>query len=246
LRQPLIVSAGMPRAGSGWYYNLLHDLVVSSGGQNARQVRTNYHLELFLTEVNCNISTLSFYRIIPVLVPTLFNNKFVVKTHAGPTLTAHNLIRNKRLFVIYIYRDPRAALLSAYEYGQRAIENKRPNAFSHLKNLEESAEFIRFYINIWDAWSGMENVLVLRYEDLLSNYHKAIEKTALFLNLDLANTSSPQVIEKYQPGKGDPGQIGTHFSQGEAERFRSVFDPDQLEHFNHIFEPFLPRMGYEK
>jgi hypothetical protein len=92
----------------------------------------------------------------------------------------------------------------------------------------------------------MENVLVLRYEDLLSNYHKAIEKTALFLNLDLANTSSPQVIEKYQPGKGDPGQIGTHFSQGEAERYRSVFDPDQLEHFNHIFEPFLPRMGYEK
>ena len=29
LGKPLIVSVGMPRAGSGWHYNLIHDLVVA-------------------------------------------------------------------------------------------------------------------------------------------------------------------------------------------------------------------------
>ena len=35
----IILSAGMPRAGSGWYFNLMHDLITNSGGQNARQIR---------------------------------------------------------------------------------------------------------------------------------------------------------------------------------------------------------------
>ena len=246
MSQPLLVSAGMPRAGSGWYYNLLQDLVESSGGQNARQVRKKYHLERFLTEVNCNISTLGFHRIIPVLVPTLFGNKFVVKTHAGPTDFARYLIKNKRIFVIYIYRDPRAAMLSAFEYGQRSISNQKSNAFSHLNNFEEAAEFMSFYVKIWDAWSIIEHVLVIRYEDLLSNYHAAIEKTAQFLGIELDNTRSKKVIQHYRPGKGTPDQRGTHFSQGEAERFRREFDPDQLEHFSQMFEPSLLRMGYKK
>lgn len=242
----MLISAGMPRAGSGWYYNLLHDLVESSGGQNARQVRKKYHLEQFLTEVNCNISTLGFQRIIPVLIPTLFGNKFVIKTHSGPTGFARYLIKNKRLIIIYIYRDPRAALLSAYEYGQRSHTNQRSNAFSHLKNLEEAAEFMSLYIDIWDAWSRIEQVLVIRYEDLLSNYHAEIEKTAQFLDIELENTLSQKVIQHYQPGKGTPDQRGTHFSQGEAERFRRELDPTQLEHFSRMFEPSLLRMGYEK
>ena len=43
----LILSVGMPRAGSGWYYNLTHDLIVSSGGQDARQVRAPLSLAGF-------------------------------------------------------------------------------------------------------------------------------------------------------------------------------------------------------
>lgn len=246
MSQPLIISAGMPRAGSGWYYNLVHDLVVSSGGQDARQIRNQYFLQPFLTEVNCNISTLSLFRIFPILIPTLFGNKFVIKTHAGPTSSIRSSIRRQQILVVYIYRDPRAAQLSAFEYGQRAVENMRPNAFSHLDNLEEAAEFIRFYISIWEAWSRIENVLILRYEDLVSNYRGEIEKTAQFLDLDLDRESCASVIENYQPGRGGPEQIGTHFSQGEAERFRRVYSPGQLERYTEMFEPALMLMGYEK
>jgi hypothetical protein len=236
----------MPRAGSGWYYNLLHDLVVSDGGQDARLVRNRYQLGMFLTEVNCNISTLSFHRLIPVLLPTELGNRFVIKTHAGPTRYAKHLISNKRIYVIYIYRDPRAALLSAFEYGQKAIMRDRPNAFSHLKSLEDAAEFIRFYLEIWDAWSKIDDVLVIRYEDLLSDYQGIVETSAKFLDLSLDNPATKQVIQNYEPGKGASDQVGTHFSKGEAERFRREINPDQLAYFTQMFEPMLLGMGYEK
>lgn len=245
MNQPLIISAGMPRAGSGWYFNLLNDLVVSNGGQNSRVIRKKYHLERFLTEINCNISTLSFFRLFPVMIPAVFNNKFVIKTHAGPSNSARFLIRNQRVKVAYIFRDPRAALLSAYEYGQRAINRGRPNAFSHLHNLDEAAYFIEFYVKIWEAWSGIDGVLVVRYEDLLVDYQGAVEKTSRFLDFALDNPASAEVVNSYLPGKGDPGKVGTHFSKGQAERFRTEIDPDKLEQFSRFFELSLKQMGYE-
>ena len=97
----------MPRAGSGWYYNLVHDLVVASGGQNARSIREQFRLQRFLTEVNCNISTLKPYRLMPVLFPALLGNKYVIKTHAGPTSFTRWMLRKQMIKTIYIYRDPK-------------------------------------------------------------------------------------------------------------------------------------------
>lgn len=236
----------MPRAGSGWYYNLVHDLVVSGGGQDARHIRQKYFLQSLLTEVNCNISTLNIARLSPVLIPARLGNKFAIKTHAGPGNFTSWLLNKKWIMVIYIYRDPRAALLSAYEYGQRAAMNNRPNAFSHLGSLEQAAEFINFYVSIWKAWSEISNVLILRYEDLLSNYGEKFEQTVDFLNLQLEAGSKQDIFNTYHPGNGDPGQVGTHFSRGEAERFRREFSSQQLEKFSKMYGSDLIPMGYEE
>lgn len=244
MRPNLTISAGMPRAGSGWYYNLVHDLVVASGRQNAREIREKYYLHNFLTEVNCNISTLRIFRLIPVLIPAMFGNRFVIKTHAGPTNFSGWLIRNGWFSTIYIYRDPRAALLSAYEYGQKAITQNRQNAFSQIQSLEEAGKFMQFYVRIWEAWSKIENVLQVRYEDLKANYPFEFKRLVDHLHLEIEQDQRERVFDKYRPEKGDPGRKGTHFSKGEAERYRSVFSPSQLEQFTAMFKDELPRMGY--
>ncbi len=244
MSQALTISAGMPRAGSGWHYNLVHDLVVASGGQNARSIRKKYHLQGFLTEVNCNISTLKFYRLIPVLMPALIGNRFVIKTHAGPTSFSSWLIRDQRIKTIYIYRDPRAALLSAYEYGQRALKKDRRNAFSHITTLEEAAEFMNFYIGIWEAWSGIENVLMVRYENLIKNYYAESRRLVEYLHLEINQVQAGEVLEQYRPEQGDPERIGTHYRKGEPERFRRIFTPSQLEQFSTLFDRALQGMGY--
>jgi hypothetical protein len=51
----IVLSVGMPRAGSGWHYNLIHDLMKTTGAVDAHDIREKYGLQRILTEVNCNI-----------------------------------------------------------------------------------------------------------------------------------------------------------------------------------------------
>jgi hypothetical protein len=221
----------------------MHDLVVASGGENAREIRKKYYLHNFLTEVNCNLSTLRIFRLLPVLIPALLGKRFVIKTHAGPTISSSWLIRNEWISSIYIYRDPRAALLSAYEYGRKANTRNRQNAFSQIKTLDEAGEFMQFYVRIWRAWSKIENVLRVRYEDLIADYPVEFNRLVDHLHLEIEQDQRERVFERYRPEKGDPGRVGTHFSKGEAERYRNVFSPSQLDEFTATFKDELPSMG---
>lgn len=244
LNKVLVLSAGMPRAGSGWHYNLVHDLVVAGGGRDARQVRRAFHLGRLLTEVNCNLSTLSAFRLLPVYLPVLLGTTYAIKTHAGPTPTARLLMGSQRLLVTYIYRDPRAALLSAYEYGRRGLEQGKSNAFSHLDSLDSAVLFIKSYLKIWEAWIEEDRVLKVRYEDLLRDYDREFKRLAERLGLPAGGGRTEIVKEKYRPGRAGPGQIGTHFNVGNPERFRETLSSKQLESLDRDLEPYLNKMGY--
>jgi len=240
----IILSAGMPRAGSGWYYNLTNDLIMAAGYQDGREIRQRYHLERVLTQVNCNIGALTTKRLIPVLVPSLLGNTFVVKAHAGPTAFAHRLIRGRHLRPAYIYRDPRDAMLSAYEYGQRGLQKGRPNAFSHLTGFESSLAFILEYVMIWEKWIAIEDALHTRYEDLKSDYEREVIRLVDFLKLDGDDHAIKTVIEKYRPERASEEQKGTHFSKGVSGRFREIYSPEEQQILNQSLGPHLERMGY--
>ena len=180
----IVLCVGMPRAGSGWHYNLIHDLMQTTGCADARDIRARYHLESVLTEVNCNIGVLSPRRLAMVSVPALLGNTFVIKAHSGPTWASRLLAKLGLLRITYIYRDPRDAMLSAFNYGQRALSKGRPNAFSHLTDFDRSLDFITDYVRIWEAWMCEKNVLISRYEDLLTNYEVESVRVVKYLGLD--------------------------------------------------------------
>lgn len=238
----IILAAGMPRAGSGWHYNLVHDIVVAAGGQDARAIRRRFLLTLILTEVNCNIRSLSVKRLAPVLVPSMLGNTFAIKTHSGPTPMALRLMNSNRMRVTYVYRDPRAALLSAHEYGQRARATGRRNAFTRLETIEQAIDFVKLYLRVWRQWTALAGIHSLRYEDLLTNYDAEAARLAIFLGGDAASPAVKEAIEFYRSERGRKGQ---HFQHGEAERFRQALSPEQLAIANLAFSPFLVEMGYQ-
>ena len=240
----IILSIGMPRAGSGWYYNLTNELMLASGAQDARQIRTRYHLQRILTEVNCNIGALTLRRLLAVLVPSMMGNTFVIKAHAAPTPFALNLIRHGLIRPTYIYRDPRDAMLSAMENGQRALKRNRPNAFSGLVEFDSALSFMLAQVEICQAWMNCPQALQARYEDLLNEYETEAERLASFLKLDKAASELPRVIEKYRPEKAQPDQKGVHFSQGKIGRFRQKMSEAQQESLAGAFGPYLGAMGY--
>ena len=240
----IVLSVGMPRAGSGWHYNVIHDLMATTGCADARDIREKYRLQKILTEVNCNIGVLSARRLALVTVPALTGNTFVIKAHAGPSPASHFLEAIGLLKVTYIYRDPRDAMLSAFEFGQRAIKNGRPNAFSHLTDFQKTVDFIAEYVHIWEKWMNEKRALVARYEDLLMNYDSEITRLLGYLKLDGTRPEVQKVIEQYRPGAND-GQQGLHFYKGRIGRFREAYTAEQQEVMAKRFGAALQKMGYQ-
>jgi len=240
----IILSIGMPRAGSGWYYNLTNDLMLASGAQDARQIRQRYHLQNVLTEVNCNIGALTPRRVLSVLVPSLLGNTFVIKVHAGPTPIALSLVRQGLIRPTYIYRDPRDAVLSAIENGRRAKQQGRTNAFTSLVDFDAALNFMLDSVRVWDGWMQCDRALLTRYEDLLTNYDAQVRRLLSFLRLDRSSHALQPVIDRYRPEKAQPDHKGIHFSQGKIGRFRQKMSPEQQQILTDALGPDLARMGY--
>ena len=240
----LYLAAGMPRAGSGWNYNLLHDLVVAAGGDDARQIRRTFLLHPLLTEVNCNIRALSPQRLLPVMLPAALGKRFAIKTHSAPSSLAKGYIAKGKISATYIYRDPRAALLSAMEYGQRARTAGASNAFSKLETFEDTLQFMLAYVRIAENWLALDSVHSLSYENFLNNYDNESKQLLDFLGVDKRNPAINEVIAKYHPDTKIKEDKGLHFQHGEAERFRKTFTADQLAQANQSLTPFLERLGY--
>ena len=248
----IVLSVGMPRAGSGWHYNLVHDLMKTTGCADARDIRERYRLQNILTEVNCNIGVLSARRLSLVALPALVGNTFVIKAHAGPTSASRLLQRLGLLRITYIYRDPRDAMLSAYDYGQRAIKKGRPNAFSHLTDFQKSVDFIIQYIHIWEKWMHEKNVHFARYEDLLTNYDNEVMRLVEFLKLNGNRNEAhaepsrrvQKVIDNYRPGAAE-GQQGLHFFKGKVGRFRESYSDEEQAILKDKIGLYLQGMGYE-
>lgn len=244
MKSTLVLCVGMPRAGSGWHYNLVHDLVVTAGGEDAREIRRRFRLGRILTEVNCNIGTLSTKRLIPCLLPTWFGVSYTIKAHAGPKPFAQWLIQGRQLLATYIYRDPRDALLSAYEYGKRHLESKgRPNAFSHLTTIDAAIDFMVDYVRISEQWLAEERVFNVNYEDLLTGYEEEAELLCAFLSVDPNSPVVKAVLQKYQPERGGE-QRGTHFAKGKIGRYREKFTFEQKQRCLDLFGEYLERLGY--
>jgi hypothetical protein len=240
----IVLAVGMPRAGSGWHYNLVHDLMKTTGCADARDIRERYRLQNILTEVNCNIGVLSGRRLALVTLPALVGNTFVIKAHAGPTSASRLLQRLGLLQITYIYRDPRDAMLSAYDYGQRAIRKGRPNAFSYLTDFQKSVDFVMEYIHIWEKWMNEKNVLIARYEDLLTDYDREVTRLVGFLKLNENKADVQKVIDGYRPGAAE-GQQGLHFFKGKIGRFREAYSVEEQATLKEKLGPHLQRMGYE-
>ena len=240
----IVLSVGMPRAGSGWHYNVIHDLMATTGCADARDIRERYRLHDILTEVNCNIGVLSMRRLARVTVPALAGNTFVIKAHAGPSAGSRLLEGLGLLRVTYIYRDPRDAMLSAFDFGQRALEKGRPNAFSHLTDFQKTLDFMTEYVHIWEHWMSEKSALIARYEDLLMDYDNEVNRLVKFLKLNGDRPEIQKVIEQYRPGKAE-GQQGLHFYKGKIGRFRESYTTEEQKSMAERFGSALKKMGYE-
>jgi hypothetical protein len=241
----IVFSAGMQKAGSGWYFNLTNDLLVAAGRHDARAVRERFGLDRVLRHYNCNIDPPTFSRLARVSVPHFRGHTFAVKSHSRPTRALRAFFAAGIMRPTYIFRDPRDAALSAFEHGEKLRSQGRRDSFGSLDSLKSAFQATREWLDAWAEWSQCPEALLVRYEDLLADPLAQARRLMEFLGLDVPAESVSKVVAAYQAqGFGASLPQGLHFNRGVVGRFRDVFGPADLALGREYFGPFLQRMGY--
>ncbi len=241
----ILMSVGMQKSGSGWYYNLTNDLLIAVGYQDVRDIRRKFRLSFILRQYNCNIGKPNFLKLGLVSIPHFFGNTFVVKTHSNPTTVLRYLMSRGIIKATYIYRDPRDVAISAFEHGQKIRNMGQDHTFAKLQTMEASIHYTRELLAIWEKWMDCQHVLKVRYEDLLSNPINELNRLAEFLSLDVSGVDMSKIAAKYQKDKLNTTLEGAlHFNKGCAGRYKDVMSKKELSLCQKLFGSFLEGMGY--
>jgi hypothetical protein len=242
----IIVSAGMPKSGSAWFFNLTNDLVLAAGKQDIRAIREQFKLHSILQWENCNIGHLTFRKNLTLLRPYLAGNSFVVKTHDSPSKSLKFLLFWGIACVTYIYRDPRDVLISALEHGERIRKTgERSHVFAKLENFEMALDYVKGLLPNWNHWMKCRRLFHVRYEDLLEKPEIILIELADFLSLSVTSQHLRTIVQTYSPQElREDEKNMLHFNKGGVGRFREKLDRKQLDLCNEHFGPYLERMGY--
>jgi len=188
----------------------------------------------------------------------------------------HGMHRYKKRFgkVIYLLRDGRDVMVSGYYHflikhdinPQFMIDEHRGKVpFDDYENIEKNLPaFIEYmFTNFtmrqirtsWkdyvDSYIGKENVLVVKYEDLLVQPAKELERALKFLDYPVKTKEELEAIAfKFSfknMTKREPGQEAKSFiRKGIAGDWKNKFTPEAREMFDKYAGEALVKAGYEK
>ena len=244
----IVLSVGMQKAGTAWYFNITNDLLQAAGHQDIRDLRRRFHLQRFMTERNCNIGPPRFLKLLFVSIPHWFGNSYVVKTHEGPTNPLLALIDLGLIKATYMYRDPRDVALSAFEHGEKIRRTGAVSmtGFDRLKTLEEAIEFANGLLPVWRQWAGSRRALLVKYEDMRQNPYREADRLVSHLNIDVPQGTLHSIVNQYEIKDGSTASLPhpLHFNKGLTGRWREIFSPSQQALSRELFGEILPEMGY--
>jgi hypothetical protein len=242
----IVISAGMYKAGSGWYFNLTNDLLMAANKSDIRIVCEKFHLDNMLNGENYNIGALTFRKLLALSIPHFLGYTFVVKTHRRPSRELRWLMSLGLAKATYIYRDPRDVIISLFEHGQR-IKSEKPNhIFAQQDSIETAIEFIRKPLQVYDEWiNNNSHVLHESYENLVLDPETALIKLADFLSLSVERSKIKELVKRYTPENLDNTKENLlHYNKGKLGRFKDIMTRAQQDLCNEQFGDYLRKMGY--
>lgn len=240
----IILSAGMQKSGSAWFFNMTNDLLVAAGHQDACEIRERFHLQSVLMVRNCNIGELTRERLSPVLVPHLQGNTFVIKTHCEPTPFAMDLQSRGILKPAFIFRDPRDVVLSTLDHGRRIRAAGENHTFAHYDTFEKAVAVVKEWLEIYKQWTRLKGIYTVRYEDLLLRPAAELERLADCLELHVTKNAIEAIVQTYrEENLADYDIVNLHFNKGESGRFRTLMSQQEQHYCLQQFSSSLKHMG---
>jgi len=239
----IVLSAGMQKSGTGWYFNLTNDLLVVAGYQDVRAIRQKFRLHSILRHYNCNIGKPTPFELALVAIPHFLGNTFVVKMHGAPSTWIRFLMSTNIMKATYIYRDPRDVVISAFEHGQIIRSRGETHTFGKLDSIEASILYVKGLLTNWDKWTQCTQALIVRYEDLVADPIGELKRLAGFLSLSVSSEGLHRIVATYKIDQSNEVK-GLHFNKVAAGSFRYVMNQKEQDLCKKYFRDYLQRMGY--
>ena len=240
----VIVSAGMQKSGSAYIYNIINDLNISIGHPDARVVKEQHGLENIMQWHNNNVGSLDKELLKRLVDISKTAGPFVIKTHGGPTAYLDRLNFFGKAKTIYIYRDPRDVIISAMDHGKKIIAAGESHTFAGMVSFDDAFQHVKLWVEIWREYNARKRVLKIRYEDMMSNPKKEVERILKHLGITVSAETVEQILFKYDKNNKEANMKGLHFNKGVTERYRDELTADQIKRFSNELGNELRLMGY--
>lgn len=234
----------MQKSGSAYIYNLINDLLISSGYNDARDIKEKYGLEEVMMWHNNNIGELKPKLLLKLLMISRKTGKFVVKTHTGPTKFHNFLISLGLIKSIYIYRDPRDVLISAQDHGKKIIAKGENHTFANCVEFESAFNNLKSWISVYKSFNKVDKVLKVRYEQLLTEPMVTIENICDYLNIKISNKQIEEILVKYDKNNQNAKMKGLHFNKAKIERYKEELSKKEKDIFKSELGNIITEMGY--
>jgi len=121
----------------------------------------------------------------------LHSNRELLRLSRPRVLKSHEYFDPRYRKIIYIVRDPRDVMVSMYHYSMKRGEVPDKYPIEEFVRLGLAGEFFEDWatweehVNSWRATRSTRSVfLFLRYEDMLADPERELEKVAEFMNID--------------------------------------------------------------
>jgi len=247
--QNIIFITSLPKSGSTWLSNMCSGL---DGFDLFAPVKWNTYISKEWDDSRWDLDIDIFKE---------FSNKLaVIRGHTWALPNNIDMLEKSDLKYLIGVRDPRDKLISEYWHSRNF-----PGHWAHDQAHEQSIkEFISYklesgefeketleWIRNWLKNRDQKNSIIVRYEDMLDNPKKILEKIFNLLELKIEQKKIENIIEKNsfdkitgrKRGKSDNTKF---FRKGISGEWKTIFNEEQKLLFSEIGEDIIEKLGYQQ
>lgn len=278
----IIWIASFPKSGNTWVRSMISSLIYSDTGifnfeiiKKIQQFPNKKHFEN-LTEEYQNIHELKKFWITAQDKINLDKKIKFFKTHHINCKIGENSFTNKNntLGTIYIVRDPRNLVESFSNFYKKdkslAIQDITSKGFvsgaSYINNKQNNVfTIIGSWNDHYNSWTKINtNLLVIKYEDLLNDPFKELDRIIIFLKKfmnfkyddykiqNIINSTSFERMQRMEddegffemPSKDNDQNKVKFFNKGRKNDWRKYLDKNESDNIENKFEKEMKELGY--
>ncbi len=240
----IIINAGLPKSGTTLIQQYQIDLITFAGKRNGQNelFKYGYNIHEFSEQSNrgffVDIGDTEFKLLEEI---SRDFGDIVVKTHCIPNEYIEKILLQQLGKATFCYRDPRDIILSAIDHGKRTREGlDRSGAYHDLFDIDQGIIRIKKWFNMFVEWKKIENVLFIKYEELIQDKIGIINALMRYFHLDLSEASLYSIYEKHEKLKIS----AWNFNVGKCFRWRDEMDSNQISKCNHLLKEEIIQLGY--